>query len=335
MTVFTNWPDSCDAESELAERGQWGISVPIMAKIDNAFCKLLLPKEMNKCRRQGKPSFCMKALHIWTSAIIRKGFFSPFSLPFLGGDGKWERAGCEKGKTYFSRSVNWRQRFCGLSKQIALAQGKEGIKIILEVLVLSGCLYIPVTHSDSIFPERAVPLSSSGTTILILPHVLLPWVGTPQNSKNRFFPIVGVIWILYQGIWKVIRNQAEQPAMPLLLQGLVGKSHCLSSKQGIMRSMRGHSLCESLFLKTWADMIQNGCNTHWVRVSIPGTPPYHWFHVRPLASPAAPPCLSSPINKWVYDGTFWVTSSLVQAAIAGCWSVMDRSSSAQQIDSLL
>lgn len=85
MTVFTNWPDSCDAESELAERGQWGISVPIMAKIDNAFCKLLLPKEMNKCRRQGKPSFCMKALHIWTSAIIRKGFFSSFLSLFFGG----------------------------------------------------------------------------------------------------------------------------------------------------------------------------------------------------------------------------------------------------------
>lgn len=86
-----------------------------------------------------------------------RAFFPPFLSLFLGGDGKWERVGCEKGKTYFSRSVNWRQRFCGLSKQVALAQGKEGIKIILEVLVLSGCLYIPVTHSDLIFSERAVP----------------------------------------------------------------------------------------------------------------------------------------------------------------------------------
>lgn len=106
MTVFTNWPDSCDAESELAERGQWGISVPIMAKIDNAFCKLLLPKEMNKCRRQGKPSFCMKALHIWTSAIIRKGFFPPFlSLSFFWGGwgGMWKvrKSGMREGKDLF------------------------------------------------------------------------------------------------------------------------------------------------------------------------------------------------------------------------------------------
>lgn len=43
-----------------------------MAKINNAFCKLLLPKEANKCRRQGKPSFCVKALHTQTSAIMNR-----------------------------------------------------------------------------------------------------------------------------------------------------------------------------------------------------------------------------------------------------------------------
>lgn len=43
-----------------------------MAKINNAFCKLLLPKEANKCRRQGKPSFCVKALHTQASAIMNR-----------------------------------------------------------------------------------------------------------------------------------------------------------------------------------------------------------------------------------------------------------------------
>lgn len=91
MTGFTNWPDSCDAESELAEQGQWGISVPIMAKIDNAFCKLLLPKEMNKCRRQGKPSFCMKAPAHLDQCNYQEGVFFSFSfLSFFGVGGGGE-----------------------------------------------------------------------------------------------------------------------------------------------------------------------------------------------------------------------------------------------------
>lgn len=61
-----------------------------MAKIDNAFCKLLLPKEMNKCRRQGKPSFCMKAPAHLDQCNYQEGGFFPFSFlsPFLGGGGK-------------------------------------------------------------------------------------------------------------------------------------------------------------------------------------------------------------------------------------------------------
>lgn len=93
MTGFTNWPDSRDAESELAEQGQWGISVPIMAKIDNAFCKLLLPKEMNKCRRQGKPSFCMKAPAHLDQCNYQEGLFSPLFFSLFS---FWEEVESEK-----------------------------------------------------------------------------------------------------------------------------------------------------------------------------------------------------------------------------------------------
>lgn len=66
-------------------------------------------------------------------------------------------------------------------------------------------------------------------------------------------------------------------------------------------------------------------------------PPYHWFHVRPLASPTVSPSLSSPTShKWVHNATFWV--KVFTSSNSNSWMLIllfDRSSSAQQIDILL
>jgi len=77
-----------------------------MAKIDNAFCKLLLPKEMNKCRRQGKPSFCMKAPAHLDQCNYQEGlFFLLFSVSgfFLGGgwSGEESESGMRERKDLF------------------------------------------------------------------------------------------------------------------------------------------------------------------------------------------------------------------------------------------
>jgi len=77
-----------------------------MAKIYNAFCKLLLPKEMNKCRRQGKPSFCMKAPAHLDQCNYQEGLFSFFFFFIEGGGEEGERVGCKEGKTYFSKNIN-------------------------------------------------------------------------------------------------------------------------------------------------------------------------------------------------------------------------------------
>lgn len=70
-----------------------------------------------------------KPLHIWTSAIIRKGVFFPFlfCLLFWGVGGRKVRgSGMQERKDYFSRNVNWRLRFCELSKNIAFGgQGRN------------------------------------------------------------------------------------------------------------------------------------------------------------------------------------------------------------------
>ena len=95
-----------------------------------------------------------KPLHIWTSAIIRKGFFSFsfLSLVFFwvgGGVERKVRVGCEREKTYFSSNVDWGLRFCELSKYVALAGGGGmGLRQFSEILVISGWLYILIIHSD-------------------------------------------------------------------------------------------------------------------------------------------------------------------------------------------
>lgn len=246
MTGFTNWPDSCDAESELAEQGQWGISVPIMAKIDNAFCKLLLPKEMNKCRRQGKPSFCMKAPAHLDQCNYQEGFFFPplaflsgFSLfvclvlGFLwGGDERAEEWDARKERLIFQELLIevWVSVNC---PNTLLLWGKEGIKIILGsthtlwMSLHSAYAFGPpclIVSDRQQFSNHLEPWGS------VNPHVYSDtWVGIPQNTKNRFF----LLWshIVCWEEQKVITNQAGERVILLLLFGLTRDIICLAKKE--------------------------------------------------------------------------------------------------------
>lgn len=135
-----------------------------------------------------------KPLHIWTSAIIRKGFFSPFLSSLFGRRwrGKWERVGCKKEMIYFSGTL--RLRCCELCKWVAFGgQGRNYNNFQKYLFSLDGFMFwfCIQTCLFNAFWQTAV-LCSSRTPGSVNPHahVLLPWVEIPEHQEQLFlFPI--------------------------------------------------------------------------------------------------------------------------------------------------
>lgn len=88
----------------------------------------------------------------------QEGLFFLFSLPFLGGGGGWKvrKSGMQERKDLFFQKCKLKAEILWLVQTDCCGTG-QGRKIILKVLTLFGCLYIPVTHSDLISSETTVP----------------------------------------------------------------------------------------------------------------------------------------------------------------------------------